>query len=738
MSFSTKVLLGVVVGLLAGLFFGEAAVVFQPVGDVFIGLLQMTVLPYIVVSLLYNVGRLDKGRGLLLVRYGGAVLLMLLLVGVVAIAFAPMAWPERTAGSFFRTSLTQVSQKVDLVGLYVPSNPFESLATSMVPAVVVFCLFLGASLSNEVGKEHVLTVLHVLENALIRLNKLVVRFTPIGVAAVTAHSTGTLTVEELLRMQAFLLSYTVIAFVLAFVVLPGVLAMTTPVTWRRFFRICGGTFLTIFAAGKVLIVLPQLVEHAKELLALGDVDSPEVEQDVEILLPLAYPFPSVGTLTIAIFIPFAAWYLGETLDIQQMATFLAALIPTSFIAPVSSFPFLLDLVGLPTELFELFLVSTVYTDRLRVVVSGIGLVVLTVVAVYWLHGRARIRWKEVARWVPVGLIVVVGTIFVTKLGLTKMVGSQTEGFQQFVHMSLRWPSNPPRLVDASEAEEIPATAHRLMAIKNRGFLRLGIPEDGLPFGFINAEDEPVGMDVELAHILALELGVELEVVRYPAGQATEVLHAQQVDLYGGGIPATPANAAGMMLSAPYMLQTMAFVVPVAERSDFTSVEAMSKLRDLRIGYRSPDDRAALWAEGVVAHAELVTEQSIRPYLRGETDLDAFLIPAEAGAAWTIVYPGYAVAVPLPRIVKVPTVFGLPDSDETWRHFIDQWITLQETSGVLQEVYDYWILGQGAYAGGDRWSILSDVIAPPTQDTDLETPLEFPGLKDEGSIRSPDE
>ena len=56
---ATQVLLGLGLGVVAGIVFGEWMRYLQVIGDVFVGLLQMTVLPYIVVSLIASLGRLS-------------------------------------------------------------------------------------------------------------------------------------------------------------------------------------------------------------------------------------------------------------------------------------------------------------------------------------------------------------------------------------------------------------------------------------------------------------------------------------------------------------------------------------------------------------------------------------------------------------------------------------------------------------------------------------------------------
>ena len=62
LSLGTRILISLGLGIAVGLFAGELAEPLRFLGDAFVGLLQMTVLPYIVVSLIANVGRLSPDR----------------------------------------------------------------------------------------------------------------------------------------------------------------------------------------------------------------------------------------------------------------------------------------------------------------------------------------------------------------------------------------------------------------------------------------------------------------------------------------------------------------------------------------------------------------------------------------------------------------------------------------------------------------------------------------------------
>ena len=54
-----RVIIGLILGVFTGLFFGEIVAPLKIAGDIYIRLLQMTVLPYVLVSIISGLGRLD-------------------------------------------------------------------------------------------------------------------------------------------------------------------------------------------------------------------------------------------------------------------------------------------------------------------------------------------------------------------------------------------------------------------------------------------------------------------------------------------------------------------------------------------------------------------------------------------------------------------------------------------------------------------------------------------------------
>ena len=231
MSAFTRVILGLVLGVFTGLFFGELAGNLEIFGEAYIRLLQMTVLPYVALSLICNIGRLSSGQGGALARITAAVLGLLWVIGLASLVLG-LSFPHWDGGSFFTTHLVQESPSPNWIQMFIPANPFHSLAFGMVPAVVLFSLALGAALMGVANKQPILDGLGVVANTLSRVAQFVVRLAPIGVFAITARAAGTIDFNQFEALEVYLATYLV--FWLAMVwFLPALTSALTPLTFRE-------------------------------------------------------------------------------------------------------------------------------------------------------------------------------------------------------------------------------------------------------------------------------------------------------------------------------------------------------------------------------------------------------------------------------------------------------------------------------------------------------------------------
>src|SRR3982751_2670592 len=169
MHLSTRILIGLGLGIVAGIFFGESIAFLKIIGDVFILSLQMTVLPYIMISLISGLGGLSFENAKLLAKKCGWVILILWAIGLVMVLLMPLAFPSWQMASFFSTSQLEQNSTFNFLNFYIPSNIFNSLSNNIVPAVVVFSVALGIALIGVKGKENFLNILVPISQALGRV-----------------------------------------------------------------------------------------------------------------------------------------------------------------------------------------------------------------------------------------------------------------------------------------------------------------------------------------------------------------------------------------------------------------------------------------------------------------------------------------------------------------------------------------------------------------------------------------
>ena len=209
--------------------------------------------------------------------------------------------------------------------MFIPSNFFAALAENHVPAVVVLCLFAGLALAGMKDRQLIIVQLDVLAKMLIRVSMFVTRLAPLGVFAIAASTAGTLSLADLSRMQVYVAASTVGTLFLAFVVLPWLIIACTPFTYRDVMRVAKNALITAFATGKLLVVLPLLIEQTERLVAQWHDDTSDATAPaVDLLYPVVYPFPHAGKLLSMLFIPFAAWFLGNAMAWQDYPAFLVA------------------------------------------------------------------------------------------------------------------------------------------------------------------------------------------------------------------------------------------------------------------------------------------------------------------------------------------------------------------------------------------------------------------------------
>ena len=164
--------------------------------------LQMTVLPYITLSLITGLGRLRYQDVTMLALKVGALLLGSWVLALATILLMPLAFPPWEDASFSVRPSSSHSSRCHGSRCSFPSNPFHALANNLVPAVVLFSIAVGVALIGLEEKHGLLKDLALLYPGDDTGHQRRVSAHPARrVFAIVASAAGTMNIEEIGRVQ---------------------------------------------------------------------------------------------------------------------------------------------------------------------------------------------------------------------------------------------------------------------------------------------------------------------------------------------------------------------------------------------------------------------------------------------------------------------------------------------------------------------------------------------------------
>ena len=717
MTFSRKILVGLAAGVVTGLVLGELVAPLQAVADGFVRLLQMTVLPYVTISIISSLGSLNMQQARLLGLRCGLVVLVLWAIAFAVTWLMPLTWPATESASFFSTTLIERRPPFDFVALYIPSNPFNALANNVVPAVVLFSVIVGIALIGVEPKATLLEVLRTASTMIARATRVVVGLTPYGLFAIAAVAAGTLTLQEMQRIQIYLVTYVVMSMIVALWILPGVIAALTGIRIRDLFGRLRDSLIIAFVAGDLFIVLPGLIEGCKELLAQQGLNAAEdgpgagdLTAGPDVIVPVSFNFPHTGKLLSLSFIPFAAWFADEKLSLADYPQLFGAGLLSFFGSLNSAVPFLLDLFDLPADTFQLFLATGVINSRFGTLLAAMHTVTVAIVGSVFVTTGIRWHLRRMIRFgIATGVVVVVTLAGLRVLFATGM--RQEFAGADLVYNMQPLLGGPPAAIEPA-LPSAPAASDRgtsvIDDIRARRVLRVLVLSDRMPFAFKNREGQLVGLDVEMARTLAADLSVDVQFFQANLDDLAGLLASGVADIVMSGVVITPDRAAGTLFSTPYLDETLAFVTRDHLRDRFRTWDSIRELGAVKVGI--PD--VAAFRRAVASRApalELVPLRQTDEFLTGRDEVMAYVLPAERGSVLTLLHPAYSVVVPQPDTIKLPIAYPLARADERWVRFINTWLELKQRDGTINALYRHWILGENTRRPTPRWSVVRNVL-----------------------------
>lgn len=389
-----QILVGLFLGIIVGaIFYGNPAIetYLQPLGTIFINMIQMIVVPIIVSTLI--VGVAGTGDLKQLGKLGGKTMIYFQVISLVAIVVGLSAANIFKPGEGIDMSTlskgdigeyVQTTEEVEnegfmdvLVGI-VPSNIIDSMASADMLAIIFFSVLFGLGVASigEKGKP-VLAFFEGTSAAMFWVTNLIMKFAPIGVFGLIGVSVSKFGLESLIPLaKLMILVYGAMIFFVVFVL--GGIAKAVGSSIFNIIKVLKDELILAYSTSSSETVLPKMMEKMEKTGSPKDI--------VSFVIPMGYSFNLDGsTLYQAIAAIFIAQLYGIDLSIvEQITLVLVLMITSNGIAGVPGVSFVvllatLGTVGIPLEGLAFIAGVDRLLDMARTAVNVLGNALATVV-----------------------------------------------------------------------------------------------------------------------------------------------------------------------------------------------------------------------------------------------------------------------------------------------------------------------------------------------------------------------
>ena len=382
LSVENLTLVAIFVGIAFGYYFKEAALAIEVVGQIYLALLKMLIIPLVVASIFVAITSLEdtselKSIGLLAFAYYLTTTALAVTLGLVIFNIF-----EPGAGKAVLTDLTSSAHLPqpkelsisDFLLSFIPTNIFEALSKGAILPIIFFTiLFSVAALFIETPKRQTLfNFFDAINDSMMVLAKWVITLTPLGVFALLAATVAKHGLEPIFNLYSYVLTVLAALAIHAVVVLPAIAYLIGRFDPYRYFWQIKEAPLIAFSTASSSATLPVSIEVAE---TKGGVS----KKVAGFVLPLGATINMDGTaLYESIAVMFIANLSGVELSLaQQITIFITATFASIGAAGIPGaglvmMTMILDSVGLPAEYIALIITVDRFLDMFRTAINNWG------------------------------------------------------------------------------------------------------------------------------------------------------------------------------------------------------------------------------------------------------------------------------------------------------------------------------------------------------------------------------
>ncbi len=375
----SQILIAIVLGVVVGLLLREKAVHIKIVGDIFIRLLKMIIIPLILASMVAGIVSLGDVRklgriGLRTFIYYTATTLLAVLVGLILVnVIRPGARVKMGKEEAVELAQRETPSAVSIVEDIVPENLFAAMAQNKVLSIIFFSLLLGVAISSVGEKGRGLALLFdAFSGVMMKITGWIMRLAPFGVFALMAYTIGSMGLRVIKPLILYMATVVVGLGIHAIVTLPALLSIFGRYSPLKFIRDVFSAVATAFSTASSAATLPITMDCVEKNAGVSN-------KVASFVLPLGATVNMDGT---ALYEAVAAMFIAQAYNIpltiwQQVIIMLTATLASIGAAAIPgaglvTMVIVLKAVNLPLEGIGMILAVDRLLDMLRTAVNVWG------------------------------------------------------------------------------------------------------------------------------------------------------------------------------------------------------------------------------------------------------------------------------------------------------------------------------------------------------------------------------
>ncbi|UJL45413.1 dicarboxylate/amino acid:cation symporter [Virgibacillus sp. NKC19-16] len=309
-----------ILAIIVGLIFGERAGYVQPLGDLFLRLIQFIIIPLILSTII--VGITSAGDIKKLSRLGGKTISYYLVTSFIAISIGLAAGFIFQPGTGIDITMeegaaapNETEGVVQTLLNIIPTNPIEALSTGNVLQIIFFAIFLGIGITL-VGEKAapVQRFFDGLAEVMYKITGLIMVLVPIGIFGLLAPIVGEYGLSVLLPLLKLIFAVLVACIIHAGVVYSSAVKTFGKISPLTFFKGIFPAAVVAFSTSSSSGTLPITMKNTQENLGVS-------KETSSFGLPLGATINMDGTaIYLGVAVLFIAQYFNAELSLAQILT----------------------------------------------------------------------------------------------------------------------------------------------------------------------------------------------------------------------------------------------------------------------------------------------------------------------------------------------------------------------------------------------------------------------------------